>query len=63
MASAPDPDAGEPTDISRALRLLAALIARAHRSHLTRARRDLLDVPWNDADEADGKSGADDAGA
>ena len=60
MASAPDPDTGERPDISQALRLLAALIARAHRSHLSRARRDLLDVPRKDADEVDGKSGADD---
>ena len=60
MGSAPDPDAGERPDISQALRLLAALIARAHRSHLSRERHDLLDVRRNDADEVDGKPGADD---
>ena len=39
-------------------KLLATLIARAHRSHLTGARRELLDQPRNDPDEVEGNPGA-----
>ncbi len=58
MGSAPDLDTGDPPDISQALKLLATLIARAHRSHLTGARRELLDEPRNDPDEVEGNPGA-----
>ncbi len=44
--------------ISQALKLLATLIARAHRSHLTGARRELLDKPRIDQDEVERNSGA-----
>ncbi len=44
--------------ISQALRLLATLIARAHWSHLTGARRELLDEPRNDPDEVERNPGA-----
>ncbi len=53
MGSAPDPDTGDPPDISQALKLLATLIARAHRSHLTGARRELLDGSQNDQGEVE----------
>ncbi len=44
--------------ISQALWLLDTLIARAHRSHLTGARRELLDEPRNDPDEVERNPGA-----
>lgn len=57
MGSAPDLDTGNTPYISQALRLLATLIARAHRSHLTGAKRELLDEPQNDPDEVEGNPG------
>ncbi len=44
--------------ISQALWLLATLNVRAHRSHLTGARRELLDEPRNDPDEVERNPGA-----
>ncbi len=57
MGSAPDPDTGDPPDISQALKLLATLIARAHRTHLTGAKRDLPDGSRHDPDEVKGNLG------